>query len=232
MRKFHLKTSLALLLTGIIIGVCSSLLFNGCHGGNNNIANYEITQPKELRDQVVATETNYQAKINELENKNHVLQQELKTTKTQLAEVKVKTKQRQSRIKELIAPKGLLAKDLIQRTNSSSTNIDSSLSPCDSLANEVNQYLVENFKKDSLYEIQVVMQDSLIAAKDSIITLNDERYCDLKKILTQSLIQQETLIIDNKLLQKKFKSQKFRNKLVVLGTMIVSGVITNYLIHD
>ena len=106
-----------------------------------------------------------------------------------------------------------------------------SFSTCDSLKNEVSEYITQNQLKDSLYESHVVTLDSVIAVKDSLITVKNELYYKLKTLFNQSLTQQQSLMLDNRFLQKKLKRQKFKSKVVAIGLAIVTGLATDYLIH-
>lgn len=231
MITFNLKTSFAVLLLGIVIGFCSSLLFKGC-GSNNDVTHEKIIQPKDLKKQDATNEASYQAKITELENKNQQLQQELKTTKEQLAQIKSKTKQRENSIKKIIEPKGYPAKELLKKVNSPSIAMDSSLSPCDSLAQEVSEYMQENILKDSLFESQIAIQDSVITVKDSVIAFKTELHRGLQSIFSQSLAQQEILTKENIQLRKQFKRQKLRSKLVAIGVTVLSALTAKYLISQ
>lgn len=229
MLTFKFKSSIALLLTGLVAGFCLSFLFNGC--GNDSAIPHEKTIPaKDLKKEADAKEASYQAKITELENKNQHLKQALKSTQDQLAMLKTKTKLRETNIKKMIKPKGYPAKELLQKMNSGFVT-DTGLSPCDSLVQEVSVYMQENSLKDSLYEEQIVKQDSLIAGKDSIIENKTKLQQNLQTLFEQSLMQQEILAKENTQLRKKFKRQKFRSKLVTLGVTVLSGLAANYLIQ-
>ncbi len=231
MITFNLKTSFSLLLLGIVIGFCSSFLFQGC-GSNNSVTHEKTVQPKDLKKQAETNEASYQAKITELENKNRQLQQELKTTKEQLTQIKSKTNQRANNIKKIIEPKGYPAKELLKKVNSPSIAIDSSLSPCDSLVKEVSEYMQENILKDSLFESQIAIQDSVIAVKDSVIAFKTDLHGGLQSLFNQSLAQQETLSKENIQLRKQFKRQKLRSKLVAIGVTVLSALTAKYLISQ
>jgi hypothetical protein len=229
MITFNFKSSITLLFLGLIIGFCLSFLFNGC-GNETAVAHEKIIQPKDLKKESDKKEASYQAKISELENKNVQLQQELKSTKEQLLKIKSKIKQRESNIKKLIEPKGYPAKELLQKVKSAII-VDTSLSPCDSLVQEVSEYMQENEIKDSLYESQISKQDSMMAGKDSVIEVKTQLHRDLQLFFDQSLQQQQTLIKENTQLRKQFKRQKVKSKLISLGVLVLSGLTANYIIN-
>ncbi len=235
MFHINIKTSLALLVLGLVIGFCSPLLFNGC--GNNILSKKEnIVAPKDLKKQAEHVESEYQEKITALEKTNNELSRELHAVKSRLSEAKQNVKQRKAKIKRLIDPdsyreKGYPAKDLLAKANLHATSVDSNLMRCDSLAREVTEYIQENAEKDSLYELQASKQDSIIVMKDSIIVAGEQFQQELKSLLNQTVIQQESLLKENTQLRKQFKRQKFKNKLAIIGTMILSGIATNYFIN-
>lgn len=229
MISLKFKSSIALLLTGLVAGFCLSFLFNGC--GNDPAVTHETVIPaKDLKKEADVKEASYQAKITELENKNQQLKLELQSAKDQLVKMKSKTKQRETKIKGMIEPKGYPAKELLQKVKPALVSA-TSLSLCDSLVQEVSEYMQENSTKDSLYEVQIGKQDSLIAGKDSIIENKTKLQQNLQTLFEQSLMQQEILTKENTQLRKKFKRQKFRSKLVTLGVTVLSGLAANYLIQ-
>lgn len=234
MITFNFKTSIALLMIGLLAGFCLSFLFNGC-GNDIGVSHEQIVPVKDLRKETDAKEASYKDKITELENKNAELQRQLKTSKEQLVAIKSKTKQRENNIKKIIAPgsyqeRGYPAKELLEKIKPAVIT-DTVLSPCDSLVNEVSEYMEENAVKDSLYESHTSTQDSLIAGKDSVIKNQTRLHQELKTLFEQSLAQQEKLIGENTELRRQFKRQKLRSKIVALGVTVLSGLVANYLIH-
>ena len=230
MITLNFKSPITTLILGFLFGCLTTfLLMGGCN--NNKLGHETITNPKELKKQADAVESSYQKKIIELENNNQQLQQELKLVKDQLSVIKGRTKQREATIKKIIEPKGYPAKELLKKVNSPSVTMDSGLSPCDSLVQEVSEYILENQTKDSLYETQANIQDSIITVKDSVIANQNELHGKLQILLNQSLDQQTTLFTENTQLRRQFKRQKVKNRLITIGGMILSGLAANYLTH-
>jgi hypothetical protein len=229
MTTINLKSSTALLILGLVIGFCLSLLFKGCNS-EIPVPHEKVISPAVLKKQAADIENTYQTKFTELENKNQQLQNELKTTKEQLTTIKLKTKQRENSIKRIIEPKGFPAKELLAKVNSS-VIVDSSLSPCDSLAQEVSKYVEENEVKDSLYQSQINTLDSIVAVKDSVIRFKTELHSEWIDVFTEALDQQVILQKENQQLRKLFKRQKRKSKLITAGLMILSAVGANYLLH-
>lgn len=230
MITINLKSRITIFILGFLLGCFVTLLLTGgCN--KSKVATGNIVQPKELQKQADEIEKTYQERLTELESKNQTLQQELKGAKDQLSAIKTKTKQKEATIKKIIEPKGFPAKELLKKVNSSSLTIDSSLSPCDSLVQEVSEYMQENEVKDSLYELQVSTQENIIITKDSVIGLQSKQHDELQTLFGQSLATQETLTKENVQLRRQFKRQKFRNRLLSIGVTILSGITANYLIH-
>jgi hypothetical protein len=229
MKYFDITSSIALVLVGLVSGFCLTFLFKGCYN-ETTVPHQKVISTEDLKKQAADKEAIYQTKIAELENKNLQLQTELKTTKEQLVSIKSKTKQRENTIKKIIEPKGLPAKELLDRVKPL-LSIDSSLSPCDSLVQEVNVYMEENAVKDSLYESEISTLDSMVAVKDSVIKFKTELHSQWVEVFTKALDQQDILQKENDQLRKQFKRQKRKSKLVTIGLMILSAAGANYLLH-
>jgi hypothetical protein len=210
------------LLIGLIVGVCLTLSFKGC-GRDSDLESVPIINPKQIIKAADKTEAEYQKKVAELKLHGEKLEHQLKELQSELSLLKSKTKNRELTIKKMIEPKGFPAKKLVKGGRSESISIDSSLSPCDSLAVEVDGYITDNIRKDSLYEAQSQIKDSIIAVKDSVILTTIKVYQDFKTLLDQSVKQQELLFSQNKLLKKQLKRQKFRSTMKTLGFIILSG---------
>jgi peptidoglycan hydrolase CwlO-like protein len=227
MKKINIGVPIITLILGILIGLLSYFLFD--FSANDLLASKSVDDPASIKKELAEKEASHQAKITELENKNQLLQKDLNTIKEQLASIKSQTKKRETTIKQILEPKGMAAKDLLAKV-AHSIPVDSSLSPCDSLSNEVSQYLEENTLKDSLYETQMSKLDSTIAIKDSIIQLKNKFHIDLSNTISKLLNDQEALLRENKALRKEFKRQKRKSKLVTIGLMILSATAANYLL--
>ena len=228
MKKFNIQISIVTLILGILLGVLGSLLFDLSY--NDLLVSNSPDNADVLRKEMAAKEAVHLTKISELEKKNEKLSEELKSTKEQLSTIKSKTKEREKTIRKMIEPKGFPAKDLLERVNKSVV-IDSSLTPCDSLAEEVTGYIQDNALKDSLFESQINTLDSIVAVKDCVIQFKTDLHKDLSTLFNQSIEKQNVLEKENLQLRKQFKRQKLKSKLVTVGLMILSGTAANYLLH-
>lgn len=230
MISFNLRSSIAIALICFILGfVGCAFLLGSCNNDKETDKSSLIV--KNLEQQVKDSEAVFQKKVSELETKNRQLQKELTNIQIELFRIKLKTNERETRIKKLVQPKRLPAKDLLKKVKDSSISIINAPASCDSLAMEVSEYLKETAIKDSLYESQIVLQDSVIALKDSIITHQSTLYSELKTSFSLSLEQQKELISENQQLYKKLKRQKRRSRIVGFGMMVLSGAAVNYLMN-
>ena len=227
MKKINIGIPVITLILGILIGLLSWFLFD--LSANDLLTTSSVDNTETIKKEIAAKEVLHQEKITELENRNDELQKDLNTVKEQLASIKSQTKKRETTIKKILEPKGMAAKDLLEKVGHS-VPVDSSLSPCDSLANEVSDYIEENLVKDSLYETQISKLDGTIAIKDSIILLKNQMHIDLSNTVSKLLNDQEALLRENKALRKEFKRQKRKGKLVTIGLMILSATAANYLL--
>ncbi|MEO7982933.1 MAG: hypothetical protein ABI688_02515 [Bacteroidota bacterium] len=227
MISFNLRSSLAIALICFVLGFCASfLLLGGC---NKDSSDKSFISPKVLKQQADSIKVSYQAKITHLESKNQELQKELSTIKTQLDAAKTKTKKSATTIKKMIGPKGYPAKELLKKVNQPTVEMDNSLSPCDSLAEEVSEYIHDTEFKDSLYEARISIQDNVINVKDSVISASTKQFEKLSMVFDQSIHEQIKLASEYKQLRKQVKWQKRKGKLLAFGTAILSGLATHYL---
>lgn len=232
MASFQLKTSIALIVLSFIMGFCSSFLLNGCNQTTIG-PGIAIVPPKNLQEQVDNKEKQYQAEITKLQIKNAGLQQEVEITEGLLQQAKQVTMQKEIKIKKLLKPTGFPARELLKKAgDSTDISTDNTERSCDSLMQEVSGYMQENKIKDSLYEAKIICQDSLINLKDKIIEQSSKMHDELKRSFDKSMEQQNILLAENSNLKKRFKQQKLKQKLITIGLLIISGIGTNYFLHQ
>lgn len=91
--------------------------------------------------------------------------------------------------------------------------------------NAVNDYIINNQKKDSLCDSLSVSYEKQSSLKDSIIVNKDSLIFRYKSYLSLSLNQQDKLLNYSKQLKKEITKQKTNNILWKAGTIIVAGLI-------
>lgn len=223
MIALNFRNLLTLLLIGFAIGLCSSFLFVGCNKITASKTNI-VVSPKEFRKQADTIQANYQRQIDNLQDQNLELAKNLEVTQGLLDLARQLCKQKELQIKKLTAPKGFPAKELLAKADTIKNK-----SSCDTLTSLVDEYIEDNHRKDSLYEIQIIQMDSVVSVKDKLIETNERAYTNLKCLLDESLSSQKDLINENKLLRKQCKRQRFKSKVVTLGLMILTATTTNFL---
>lgn len=232
MITFHLKSSVAITVLSFLAGCCIAFLLTSDCGQSGHKA--QLITIEKLKKDVQDKEHYYQDKISELHRKNASLQQELSSAQVELFSLSLKAKQKEAAIKKMVEPRirpGLSAKQFIRKVNGQTFSVDSSLSPCDSLAVAVMEYIGDNTAKDSLYKKQITLQDSIIQVKSVEITIRDSLHREIKTSLAVSLAQQQLLADQNSLLQKQLKRQKRRSRLLSIGGIILTGFATNYFLN-
>lgn len=227
MISFNLRASLTIAIICFVLGCCTAFLLAGSCG--NSLKQENFVKTEILKQRADSIERFYQEKVTELEVRNHQLQQELTVTKAHLNTLKSKTKQKEATIKKITKPKGYPARRLLNTINPSSVATVSLTITCDSLVQEINEYMELNAEKEVYYEAYITIQDSIIAGNDSIIAFKTTEHSELKKLFDHSVYQQQILLAENNRLHKRLKREKGKGKLLAFGTAILSGLTFHYL---
>jgi hypothetical protein len=214
----NLKTILTL-LTGIIIGICCCQLFS-C---NNNVVLPNITTQntatKTIEKQVQQGTQHYQQAMDSLQKHNVVLTKQLTATKQNLANIKQKNTVLQTQVYDLIDTKKYAVDTLITSNN------------CVALENKIVELIQCNNTKDSVYDTVLATLELQVKNKDSMLQTKDTLVNTLHTAIDKSLTQQGFLSEQNKMYHTQFKRQKFKNKFVAVGVLIVGGLLANQLIQ-
>ncbi len=230
MFSFKLRSTPILALIPFVMGfVIALLLMSDCN--NHSVKTHDVLTPKIIQKMADSINKDYQVRIDLLEGQNELLQNKITSYHNQLIAVRSKAKSKEKTIKNLIAPKGFAASELLEKEEAVHIPVDSSLTPCDSLAEQTAEYMQITATKDSLYELQINTLDNLITVKDSVIEEKTNQYEQTSVLLKQSLALQENLLSDNRKLEKKSRRQKRGNRLLVIGAAILSAFTTDYLTH-
>lgn len=210
-------TAIIFLGIGTTIGICLSVLFQGCGHDVNNVTDKPAIKPAVIQKQAQANEQHYQQKIDSLSASSLQLEKQLATTRVSLEKAKKKNTVLQTQIYDLLDKQPI---DTIER-----------LADCDSLAIKVCDLMTANHQKDSLQEVETTTLEQEIKNKDSTIATQQDAYQSLKQSFDQSIQEQQTLYEQNTQYKKQIKRQKFKSKLASIGLIILSGITANYLIH-
>ena len=229
MISFRSKLSVYFLISGFLLGFFMAFFFMS---GNpdTNTSQSSPASTKQLSKEVSIIEKNYQNRIVVLQNKNSELQQKLSTAQSSLDKAKQSVKQKESRVKKLARSDNTIKKKW-SIENYNLPFFDESPGNCDSLKIEVDEYINENHRKDSLYEIQLSTMDSVVSVKDSIVHTTEGLYNSLHQIYDKAIAAQLILQNENHVLRKKEKRRKVKSKIVTAGLMLLTGAAANFLLH-
>ncbi len=213
----NLKTIL-ILLAGIIIGICCTNIFS---------CNTVVVQPKtttqnttvkSIETQVQQNKKHYQQSMDSLQIHNNTLVKQLSTTKQNLAVVKQKNIVLQTQVYDLIDTKKV-DDDILSKNNN-----------CVALENKVVALMQSNNTKDSVYDSLIATLETQVQNRDSTLQVKDTFINQLQTAIDKSLTQQGFLSDQNKMYQLQFKRQKFRNKFLSVGVLVVAGLLTHQLL--
>lgn len=227
MISLRFRTTLSVALICFILGCCTAFLLVANCGNNNQQP--ATAQSKLLQAQADSVHAYYKTTIATLEKRNTQLTTELQNTKVQLDAAKAKTKVKATVLKNMITPPGYPASKLLEKATNSPEADQRGLEKCDSLVQLVTDYLVDMEVKDSLYEMQSVYQDSLLAGKEAVIAAQESQQLHQAILLKQSLFEQQLLEKQYIRLQKQVKRQRSGGRWLALGTAILSGLATHYI---
>ena len=201
-----------LLVCGIVMGIGFSNLFSGCGDGTpTTIASVKQLKPTVIRKEEQKSEVSYIKKLDSLNANCDKLKGQLATTRHSLSSAKQTNLVLQDQIFQILD-------DQNNNTDSGALKRD-----CDSLAGKVTILIQNENFKDSLYEDAAQNLQMQLQNKDSSLNLKDQQYKNLKTFFDKSLNDQDTLYKANRALEKQYKRQKFKNRLLWLGTIILSG---------
>lgn len=198
---------------GLALGLFFSFMYRTLLPANAPLSKTAKELPKNLEVQVAKTEITYTKTFDSLKRQSVKLGLELKQTKTELDRAKQKNYSLQVQVYSLL--------DRQNPTDSS----------CDSLITTVEYLMQSSTEKDSLYENVASNLEQQLTNKDSTIAAKDKQYLEIKSAFTKSIEGQKELIDQNKILNKQFKRQKFKSKVLTAALLIFTGAATNYLFH-
>jgi hypothetical protein len=229
MIPLRLKTSLYILVSGFILGFFIALFFLPVKACPDSKKHASATT-KQLNKQASVIEKEYQAWIASLQDQNAKLQSGLCYTQSLLDQAKQTAKQKENRIKINLDTKKVQKKALALDSYTIPL-FDCPPDNCDSLKNEITEYINENHRKDSLYETQISQLDSVVWIKDSIIHVNEGLHNSFREVFDKTIAGHKALQEENRLLRKKEKRRKRKSRLITAGLLIVSGSVINQFIR-
>jgi chromosome segregation ATPase len=174
---------------------------------------------KELKAQVNLIENKYKSEIEYWVQKNNDLQKQIQQTETNLNVSTQKENSLQGKIRVLISEK-IKLKDTSEI-----------ISNCDSLNENVSQYITETNVRDSLCDNEISELKTVIQNKDSAMAGCEKSFSMLRQVVDSSLTFQNKLTDELCLADKKIKRGKLKTKFLSAGVMILATATTILLLQ-
>ena len=168
------RTIIITILFGIISSVSTFFLLSSMEGFKAEIKESKNVV-KELKGQVNSIEEKYKTEIEYWVQKNNDLQKQIQQTETNLNASKQKENSLQGKIQILIS----------QSKNLKDTS--RIVSNCDSLNENVNQYITETNVRDSLCDNEITELKTVIQNKDSAMAGCEKSFSMLRQVVDSSL---------------------------------------------
>ena len=202
------------IVLGVIIGIAITRLFTS---GNPSTQITAITKPSMLKEQTSKKVIHFQKKVDSLGSLAKDLEKKLTANKAALAIDKNKTFVLQT---QLVAAK---QKEIVSNEEAGTIN-------CPPEENLLAEFILANNHKDSLYETIDSTRERQLLNKDASLAIKDSMYQALKLSFDESLVEQQVLYTQNKLLRRQVSRQKLKGKLLSAAVLIVSASAVRYLV--
>lgn len=209
------RIPIVIFLTALIIGIF--LLFDKC--STDQTLKPDKTQVIQSEKQVSAVDNHYQKAIASLQKRSDSLENELKQTQYKLKVAKLKLEQSKFDVVKLM------------KKDTSGLSTEQKLNDCDSLKEEVSDYVVWVDSTQANYESNITQLNNLLAVKDSQIVISSAAYSQLKNIADENLLREQKLTQDLNTAYKQQRKNRIQNKFLAAGFLILSGITTTFLIN-
>lgn len=211
------KVPIVILITALCIGLF--LMFSTCSNDTEHL--------KPDKEQVLSAEQEanlieeyYQNAFIHLKIHSDSLEKELSKAQRQLIATKIKLEQSKFDVVKLV------------EKDTSGLSIEQKLNDCDSLKEEVSDYVVWVDSTQSGYETVIRELHNIVAVKDSEIVVCQISYTRLKSINDDNLQRERKLTEDLETAYKQQRKKQIQNKVLAVGFLILSGVTTSLLIQS
>jgi hypothetical protein len=211
------KVPIVILITALCIGLF--LLFNTCSDDPQHLKpDKEQIQIAEHEASLV--EEYYQNAFINLKGQSDSLESVLNKTQKQLIATKIKLEQSKFNVVSLF------------EKDTSGLSVQQKLNDCDSLKEEVSEYVFWVDSTQSDYETTITQLHNIVAVKDSEIVVCQISYTQLKSISDDNLQRERKLTEDLETAYKQQRKKQIQNKVLAVGFLILSGVTTSLLIQS
>lgn len=215
-----MKYNLLSFAIGVLLGIFIGLVYCTASLGSNGLP-VSVPSPKELTKEVVKTETGYAKSFDTLKRANEKLDAEIIAAKSELQKAKQKSHALQLEVYAILDKR--FEK---QREDTVATQTN-----CDTLVATVADLINANTQKDTLYEQVTRNLEEQVKNRDTTLALKDVQYSNLKTSFAKSIQSTELLTEQNKALNKQYKKQKIKSKLLSAVLFALSGAAATYFIH-
>lgn len=165
---------------------------------------------EKLKAEHVTLVARYEQKINAYKIKEDSLQRELSETKQKLLTYRKASLKNKTIVEHRIANRPADTVLLI--------------ADCDSLRNEVSEYINAVGQEDSIQQQTINQQQELIAVKDTAISECNESFTELSKLTEKSISQQQALEKQLQKAEKKLKRKAVFGRILAGTTLALAGV--------
>lgn len=211
------KVPIVILITALCIGLF--LLFSTCSNDPQHLKP-DKEQFQNAQHEASLVEEYYQNAFINLKVHSDSLERVLNKTQKQLIATKIKLEQSKFNVVSLI------------EKDTSGLSVQQKLNDCDSLKEEVSDYVFWVDSTQCDYETTIKQLTNIVAVKDSEIVVCQISYTSLKSITDDNLQREQKLTEDLETAYKQQRKNRIQNKVLAVGFLILSGVTTSLLIQS
>lgn len=211
------KVPIVILITALCIGLF--LLLNTCSNDTEHLKP-DKEQIKKAEKEVSLVDNHYREAFTLLKVHSDSLERVLNKTQKQLIATKIKLEQSKFNVVSLI------------EKDTSGLSVQQKLNDCDSLKEEVSDYVFWVDSTQSNYETTIIQLHNIVAVKDSEIVVCQISYTQLKSISDDNLKRERKLTEDLETAYKQQRKKQIQNKVLAAGFLVLSGLTTSLLIQS
>lgn len=211
------KVPIVILITALCIGLF--LLFSTCSNDTEHLKP-DKEQIQNAEHEANLVEKYYQNAFINLKVHSDSLERVLNKTQRQLIATKIKLEQSKFNVVSLV------------ERDTSGLSVQQKLNDCDSLKEEVSDYVVWVDSTQNGYEAEIRQLTNIVAVKDSEIVVCQISYTQLKSISDDNLQRERKLKEDLETAYKQQRKNRIQNKFLAAGFLILSGITTSLIIQS
>lgn len=211
------KTILLLLSFAMLIVIGTHLLFKPMKEIQPSASAQTIQQVDQKMNQL---NTSHKVELNKLKKNNDFLLAKIKQSKKQVQSIQKHSNYLQQSLQQSLQSLSS-QQPLLNNEDTSSYVVQ-----CDSLQNQINDFISIENNKDSIVNEQFLIYEELIIAKDSTIQCFESDYAQLQTFNDTLNKVNNTLLLENRKVSKKYARIKNRNRIFYGTAFIIAGIFT------